>query len=315
MVSENLQCPACGVMNTVDIDESTFICPGCGKEAITQAAAAFTSAQEELIKNAPLARTITTDDEESRMLKRAAIFLEDEDWPRAWAYYESVLDYNPENAQAYIGELLVKLRLKNAGCLSQSYADFSELSEFKRAVRYSDEPHRTKLQELSTECKKRVSQSFHKLTEERNAQRERNEEIYKRANRMRLGIEAGGNLEDAVRLLEYLGDWKDSREMALEIRQKLKSSPESKLFDSHEAIVCWKAFHPSALDYCTVREPSSKKRVVSFAEAAERYEQASRMRLGIEPGGSLAEAAKLYGSLGYWMDSQDMAQKCRKMME
>ena len=72
-------------MNTVDIDNRSFTCLGCGKEAITEAAAAFTSAQEESIRNAPMARTVTSDDEESRMLRRAAMFLEDEDWPRAWS--------------------------------------------------------------------------------------------------------------------------------------------------------------------------------------------------------------------------------------
>ena len=280
MVFENLQCPACGAMNTVDSDKSTFTCLGCGKEAITQAAAAFTYGEEESIKTAPMARTVSSDDEERKMLRRASLFLEDEDWPRAWSYFESVLDYNPENAQAYVGELLVKLRLKSEGFLSCSLADFGELVEYKRALRFADEQLRENLQKRLAECRETIHRSREKLDEGRTNQNlpaqepfgaesakfkgDPRAEKYERAKRMMGDAETVKSFLEAARLFKSLGDWKDSPKLA------------------------------------------------ATCLAKGRYLLANRMRVGMVPGGSLEEAARLFDSLGGWEDSEALAADCRK---
>lgn len=46
------------------------------------------------------------------LLKRAFMFLEDEDWNSANEYCERVLDIDPENPSAYLGKLLSELRVR-----------------------------------------------------------------------------------------------------------------------------------------------------------------------------------------------------------
>jgi serine/threonine protein kinase len=46
------------------------------------------------------------------LLRRAFLFLEDSVFDKATEYFEKTLDNNPENAKAYVGKLLAKLRLK-----------------------------------------------------------------------------------------------------------------------------------------------------------------------------------------------------------
>ncbi|MCL2387423.1 MAG: hypothetical protein FWC89_07745 [Defluviitaleaceae bacterium] len=54
------------------------------------------------------------------LLERAALFLEDEEWYKADAYFERVLDSSPKCASAYIGKLCVELKLKKEEQLATS---------------------------------------------------------------------------------------------------------------------------------------------------------------------------------------------------
>ncbi len=316
MVFENLQCPACGVMNTVDVDKSTFTCLGCGKEAITQAAAAFTDDQEQSIRNAPLARTVASNDDERKMLRRASMFLEDEDWPRAWSYYESILDYNPENAQAYIGELLVKLRMKSPGFLSHSLADFSGLIEYKRAIRFADKHLQENLQKQLNECRETIDRLREKLETRRESPQNLNglnsrasqslspkrlpetkadkfkgdprAETYDRAKRMMRDEKTREGFLEAARLFESLGYWEDSYAMAQICKSKMSALPPG----------------PS-------RTKADKLKVDSRAET---YDRAKRMMRGADTREGFLEAARLFESLGYWEDSYAMAQICKSKM-
>ena len=54
------------------------------------------------------------------LLERAFMFLEDGDWTSADEYCEKVLDLDPKNAQAYLGKLLVKLKVHKQEHLMRS---------------------------------------------------------------------------------------------------------------------------------------------------------------------------------------------------
>ncbi len=45
------------------------------------------------------------------LLKRVSLFLEDKDWVKADEYCERVLDQEPENATAYLGKLMVEMKV------------------------------------------------------------------------------------------------------------------------------------------------------------------------------------------------------------
>lgn len=64
------------------------------------------------------------------LLKRAFMFLEDGDWSRADEYCEKVLDIDPECADAYVGKLMVELRVSNQQKLADCEEPFDELNNF-----------------------------------------------------------------------------------------------------------------------------------------------------------------------------------------
>ena len=60
------------------------------------------------------------------LLKRIFIFLEDGEWDRAYKHCEIVLDQDPENAQAYLGELMAELHVNTMEGLSRCGTPYSD---------------------------------------------------------------------------------------------------------------------------------------------------------------------------------------------
>ena len=91
--------------------------------------------------------------EAAPLLKRAYIFLEDGDWEQASAYFDRVLDKDPENADAYVGNVLVTNQLHREEELSSCRAPFEESPNWRKAVRFAGEKRRTELEKLVTDAK------------------------------------------------------------------------------------------------------------------------------------------------------------------
>lgn len=73
------------------------------------------------------------------LLRRAYLFLEDAEWQTADAYFEKILDVEPENAQAYLGKLLAELQISSISELQTCDKEFEESSNWKKALRFADE--------------------------------------------------------------------------------------------------------------------------------------------------------------------------------
>ena len=72
-------------------------------------------------------------------LRRAFYFIEDEEWERASAYLEHILDEEPENPYAYFGRALVECKI--ASVFHPTAKETSEIStskNFARALKYAD---------------------------------------------------------------------------------------------------------------------------------------------------------------------------------
>ena len=78
------------------------------------------------------------------LMKRAFLFLEDGDWNSADEYCERVLDVDPECAEAYLGKLMVELRVRTQEDLKEQARPFDNNSKYQKAIRFGD----TKLREL-----------------------------------------------------------------------------------------------------------------------------------------------------------------------
>ncbi|MDE7063760.1 MAG: TIR domain-containing protein [Lachnospiraceae bacterium] len=77
------------------------------------------------------------------LLKRAFMFLEDGKWEEAYTYCEKVLDQEPENARAYLGELMAELKVHTEDTLENCKEPFDHLDSYRKVIRFGD----TQLQE------------------------------------------------------------------------------------------------------------------------------------------------------------------------
>ncbi len=73
------------------------------------------------------------------LLKRAFMFLEDGEWERAEDFCEQVLNIEPECAEAYLGKLMVELRVKVQQDLMDCAESFEERNNFQKVLRFGNE--------------------------------------------------------------------------------------------------------------------------------------------------------------------------------
>lgn len=117
------------------VPEDSQFCPFCGNQFIRveveQPSVPVTHATE------PIVMPTNTDPE--AMLKRAFLFIEDGLFERADQYLEFILDQDPENARAYLGKLMIDLRVNTQEQLAEQEQPFDSNGNYVKAVRYGDE--------------------------------------------------------------------------------------------------------------------------------------------------------------------------------
>ena len=82
----------------------------------------------------------------SNLMKRALLFIEDGNLTEAGEYLEKVLDEDAEYAPAYVGKVLVTLKLRNEDELKTSMQPFEDMNDWKKALRFAT-PEQSKLYE------------------------------------------------------------------------------------------------------------------------------------------------------------------------
>ena len=102
---------------------------------------------KKLIDTETVAGTVSESDAQpiAPLLRRAFMFLEDDEFERADDLLEMVLDQDPENAKAYLGKLMVKLHVHTEEELMQCSSVISEDPHFKKACRFADDEFRAVL--------------------------------------------------------------------------------------------------------------------------------------------------------------------------
>ena len=79
------------------------------------------------------------------LLKRAFMLLEDAEWQKADELLEQVLNHEPENAKAYVGKLMIDVKVNKEENLGNRAVDFSENPNYQKAVRFADNQLQEKL--------------------------------------------------------------------------------------------------------------------------------------------------------------------------
>ena len=142
--------------------------------------------------------------EVAALVKRAMLFLEDEDFKSAGEYAERVLDKNPECAEAYLVKLMVQLRLRTEDELGNGTEPLKGNSLYQKVVRFSTDSLKQRLEGYNgnrLEAAEKVRQE--KLEQERRDQREleRQENLLAKAGELL----DRGDLDSAAEILASLG--------------------------------------------------------------------------------------------------------------
>ena len=143
------------------------------------------------------------------LLKRVFVFLADGQWQSADEYCEKVLDIEPENAQAYLGKLMVELRVNNKDGLKNLDRPFDDRNNYQRVMTYGDSSLKS---ELSSYVEYIKSQK----------ENIRCERIYKLATSALSMARTDVEFEKIASDLTYVGDYKDAKEIIEDCLKKAK---------------------------------------------------------------------------------------------
>ncbi len=156
------------------------------------------------------------------LLERAFMFLEDGKWDDASEYCEKVLDADPKNARAYLGKLMAELRTRTENNLKNLGEPFDNNSNYSKAIRFGDE--------------KLVA----KLKDDNDFIRERNKNlrlsgIYSDAQSIMNGAKTEREYLNAAKKFESIPEFKDSKELAKECKEKAEICHKDFLYTSAKA--------------------------------------------------------------------------------
>lgn len=145
------------------------------------------------------------------LLKRAFMFLEDGDFARADEFCEQVLNLDPECAEAYLGKLMVDLKVCKQSDLKNCEEPFDANSFYQKIIRFADA-------KLTNELKEDIS-----YINERN-EIARKDSIYEKAisiyqkSKTAYRYKKRELYQEAYNLLDTISDWKDSAQISEEIK-------------------------------------------------------------------------------------------------
>ena len=141
------------------------------------------------------------------LLKRAFIFLEDGNFTGADEFCERVLDQDPENAQAYLGKLMVEQNVRNQDALADCAKPFDASDNYQKALRYGDEELISTLQGYINQINDRIEAA-------------RKDAVYAAAEAKMTGGKTGP-YEKAIEEFRSISGWKDTDEKIVLCQQKI----------------------------------------------------------------------------------------------
>ncbi len=150
------------------------------------------------------------------LLKRVFMFLEDKDWESADEYCERVLDVDPENAQAYLGKLMAKLRIRKQEGLKYCKESFEYDSNYEKIMRFGDDKLKATLK------------GYTEYITTRN-ENERREGIYKHALELKQNAFTEDDYKHTADLFESISGYLDSYAQAVESRHKAEDARQRKI--------------------------------------------------------------------------------------
>ena len=158
----------------------------------------------------------------SPLLVRAFIFLEDEKWIDATSYCERVLDVDPKNAYAYLGELLAELQVKTVDELANQNEPFDDNSNYQKILRFGDD----ELIDKITGCNQKIIDRI---------ENERLAKLYENAKRAFNHASSTIQYENAISLFNEISNFNDSKSYIEQCHSKIKDIQNGQLYKNAES--------------------------------------------------------------------------------
>ena len=86
------------------------------------------------------------------LLKRAFLFVKDKEFSKADKYFESVLDTNPENGDAYIGKMLCEYKLQDMEDIKKLIVDIRENKNYKKILSFGSRKEKSFIISAAQNC-------------------------------------------------------------------------------------------------------------------------------------------------------------------
>ena len=274
----------------------------------------------------------------SAMVMRGQFALDDGDWAKADEYFERALDENPEDAKAYVGKVLVGLRLSAVEQINDRLVKLEGDKNFERAIRFSVGADKAQLESVKELADKKWLVKKFTVGLKKIATKKEADEIFDSIKRYAAtatveGYEKIVSLCTSVRMqgtnTAITQTVLDSYRCQLDIMRLLSSDLEeytvadikaSKYFSGtywatslfleylNKMIADGSIERGSTSDtYCVAG--STEKRIQKQKEND--YARATSMMVAAGTYSKFFEAADLFANLGDYLDSVEKAEECR----
>ena len=146
------------------------------------------------------------------VLERGFLYAEDKNWEDADECFEKVLNVAPQNAEAYLGKLLVDLQVGTKDGLLTCGQLFDQNANYKKIIRFGDAEIKAFIKRAADEGGAGAREQLYK------------DAVWKMENSI-----MPEPLRECQKVFESLGDYMDSKDKLEECKQKVKDAEEKKL--------------------------------------------------------------------------------------
>ena len=147
----------------------------------------------------------------SALVKRGFLALEDGEWEKADEFFEQTLNQNAEDAQAYLGKLMAELKVSKQDNLIECREPFENMSNYQKALRFADDNL------------KKTLKGYVLSISERNKLEQTRTTYASAMQKMKTATTEERFLAAATEF-ESISDYKNSKELAEECRQKAENA-------------------------------------------------------------------------------------------
>ena len=141
------------------------------------------------------------------LLEKGFLCLEDKNWNEADGFFETVLNNDPKNANAYLGKLLADLEISKMEKLSSFYTTFSDNKNYVKIMRLADD----ELKEKVKNCNKIIARRLDDA---------RKKDLYENALEIMESATTEQMFENAGYMFIEVMDYADAKEKSQECFEK-----------------------------------------------------------------------------------------------